>query len=83
MSGAVYEALCCFRLTTDTGTILELWELSDGNFEILAAENHRPNEVVYAVTLSLVESELLSEKLAMATRATRRCTAQSRTGRNA
>lgn len=67
----VYEALCCFRLTTDTGTILELWELSDGNFEILAAENHRPDEVVYAVTVSLVEAEIFSEKIAVATSAVR------------
>lgn len=67
----VYEALCCFRLTTDTGTILELWELSDGNFEILAAENHKPDEVVYAATLSLVEAEMFAEKITMATSAVR------------
>ena len=63
----VYEALLCSRLTTATGTILELWELSNGEFEILTAEAHRPAEVVNAVTLTLAEMELWAEKLMTAT----------------
>jgi hypothetical protein len=59
------EAMLCFRLTTDTGTIIEAWELGSGEFELLFAEAHRPREVVYTVTLRLVEAELLAEKLAM------------------
>lgn len=67
----VYEALLCWRLTTDTGTILELWELNTGEFELLTAEAHKPSEIVGAVTLALVEAELLSEKLTLATSALR------------
>lgn len=69
---SVYGADLCSRLTTDTGSILELWELNTGDFELLVAESHRPDEVVAAVTLTLVEAELLSEKLAQATGAVRR-----------
>jgi PIN domain nuclease of toxin-antitoxin system len=60
----VTEALLCFRLILDTGTVLEFWELDNGEFEILTIE--RRDEVVGAVTLTLVEAELLAEKLAMA-----------------
>ena len=59
------EALLCFRLTTDTGSIIEAWELDNGQFEFLFAEAHRLDEVVHAVTVALGEVELLAEKLAM------------------
>ena len=68
----VYEALLCSRLTTDTGTILEFWELSNGDFELLTIEAHRPADVVGAVTLSLLEAELLAAKIKQATRAVRK-----------
>lgn len=68
----VYEALLCSRLTTDTGSILELWELNTGDFEVLVAEAHDPQEIVCAVTLTLTEAELLAEKLVQATGAQRR-----------
>ena len=67
---AAFEPMLCSRLTTDTGAILELWELDDA-FELLGAEAHRPDEVVSAVTPSLVEVELLAEKLAQAAAAVR------------
>ncbi len=65
----VYEKLLCSRLTTDTGSTIEFWELNTGDFELLTAEGR---EVVGAVTLTLVEAELLAEKLAQATGAQRR-----------
>ena len=61
------NALLCWRLTTETGTILELWELDNGDFELLTAEAHQRDEVTGAVTLTLVECELLAEKLGLAT----------------
>jgi hypothetical protein len=63
------EALLCFRLTTDTGSVAELWELDTGEFELLFVEAHRPQEVVYAATFRAVEVELLAEKLGVAVRA--------------
>ena len=59
-------AMLCFRLTTDTGSIVELWELDNSDFELLFAEAHRREHVVHTVTMRPVEVELLSEKLAMA-----------------
>ncbi len=65
------NALHCWSLTTDTGSIIELWELDNGEFELLFAEAHRRQEVVYALTLRLAEGELLSEKLSLAFAAAR------------
>ena len=62
----VNETLLCFRLTTDTGSVIELWELDSGAFELLFAEAHCPANVVHTVTLDPVEAALFSEKLAMA-----------------
>ena len=59
------QAMLCFSLTTDTGSIIEVWELDNGEFELLFAEAHRRDEVAHTVTMRLVEVELLSEKLAM------------------
>ncbi len=63
--------LLCFRITTDSGSIAELWELDTGEFELLFVEAHRPQEVVYAATFRAVEVEILAEKLGIAARAAR------------
>lgn len=65
MTAAVH-AFLCFRLTTDTGSIAELWELDTGDFELLFVESHRPTEVVYAATFRAAELDLLADKLHMA-----------------
>jgi hypothetical protein len=62
----VTNGLLCSRLTTDTGSIVEVWELDDGSFEVLLAEAHRPQEVVYALELRPAEAELVAEKLMQA-----------------
>lgn len=57
--------LLCSRLTTETGSIVELWETERG-FELLFAEAHRPSEVVHVVELRLVEAESLAGSMATA-----------------
>lgn len=60
------ETMLCARLTTDSGSIIEIWERDDGLFELLFAEAHHFDEIVHAVELRPVEVEMLGEKLAMA-----------------
>jgi hypothetical protein len=60
--------MLCSRLTTETGSIVELWETEHG-FELLFAEAHRPDEVVHAVELRLAEVESLSGAMDWAVKA--------------
>lgn len=60
--------MLCSRLTTATGSIIELWETEHG-FELLFAEAHRPAEVVHAVELRPIEVESLAGSWATATAA--------------
>jgi hypothetical protein len=62
------DEMLCFRLTTDTGSIVELWETEHG-FELLFAEAHRSAEVVHAVELRPVEVESLAGSMDWAVKA--------------
>ena len=64
------EPMLCWRFTTDTGSIIELWEY-DAGFELLFAESHHRDDVLHAINVTLLECELLAEKLQMSTGAVR------------
>lgn len=62
------DELLCSRLTTETGSIVELWETEFG-FELLFAESHRPAEIVHAVELRRIEVEALAGSMLTAVNA--------------